>query len=72
MVVTMCALNICVRWMKMSDKTHFLTIHSSFRSAIECKYNLLLKALLEDKRIVIKWNDKKKELKIYIEEVKAI
>ena len=54
------------------NRTEITSIHASFKEAIKEKYNILLKALEEDKRITIKWNEKKKEIKFYIEEFKRL
>ena len=42
------------------NKTEITSVHASFKDAIKEKYSILLKALEDDKRIAIKWNEKKK------------
>lgn len=55
-----------------NNKTEIISIHESFKDAIKSKYDLLLKALEQDKKILIKWNEKEKELRFYIQEAKKI
>ena len=55
-----------------NSKTEIISIHESFRDAIKSKYDLLLKALEQDKKIIIKWNEKEKELRFFIQEAKRI
>ena len=56
----------------MKNKQEVISIHTSFKQAILDKYNILIKALEQDKRIAIKWNEKEKQLKMYIEELKRL
>ena len=56
----------------MNNKQEVISIHASFKQAITDKYDLLIKALEQDKRISIKWNEKEKTLKLYIEDLKRI
>ena len=54
----------------MKNRQEVVSIHASFKQAIIDKYDLLIKALEQDKRIAIKWNEKEKTLKLYIEDLK--
>lgn len=56
----------------MKNKIELISIHKNFKEAIKEKYDLLLKALEQDKRVAIKWNEKEKKLKFYIEELNRL
>lgn len=56
----------------MKNRQEIISIHASFKQAIIDKYDILIKALEQDKRIAIKWNEKEKTLKLYIEEMKRL
>ena len=44
------------------EKQEVISIHASFKEAIIAKYDILIKALEQDNRIAIKWNEKEKKL----------
>ena len=56
----------------MKNKTEVISIHASFKEAIIAKYDILTKALEQDKKILIKWNEKEKELRFFIQDTKRI
>ena len=54
------------------NRKEVVEIHESFKEALNSKYDLLLKALEQDKKILIKWNEKEKELRFFIQDTKKI